>query len=59
MSTCGKCQREPNLKAAVAKVLGFSRQRVETESWTVFRSHFDLHPPRTEAKSDISWSRPA
>ncbi len=36
--------RYDNLKAAVARVLGFSRQRVETERWTVFRSHFDLQP---------------
>jgi transposase len=34
--------RYDNLKAAVARVLGFSRQRVETERWTAFRSHFDL-----------------
>lgn len=34
--------RYDNLKAAVAQVLGFSRQRVETERWTAFRSHFGL-----------------
>jgi hypothetical protein len=31
--------RYDNLKAAVAQVLGFSRQRVETERWIAFRSH--------------------
>jgi len=36
--------RYDNLKAAVAKVLGFSRQREETERWIAFRSHFDLQP---------------
>lgn len=30
--------RYDNLKPAVAKVLGFSRARVETERWTAFRS---------------------
>ncbi len=34
--------RYDNLKAAVAQVIGFSRQRVEAERWTAFRSHFDL-----------------
>lgn len=34
--------RYDNLKAAVARVLGLSRARVETERWTAFRSHFDL-----------------
>jgi transposase len=34
--------RYDNLKAAVAQVLGFNRQRVETERWTAFRSHFGL-----------------
>ncbi|WP_040815793.1 IS21 family transposase [Nocardia concava] len=34
--------RYDNLKAAVANVIGFSRQRVETERWTAFRSAFDL-----------------
>lgn len=34
--------RYDNLKAAVAQVLGFSRQRVETERWTAFRSHHSL-----------------
>jgi hypothetical protein len=36
--------RYDNLKAAVARVLGFSRQRVETERWTAFRSHWDIEP---------------
>ncbi|WP_201787315.1 hypothetical protein [Actinoplanes sp. TFC3] len=31
--------RYDNLKAAVARVLGFSRQRVKTARWTAFRSH--------------------
>lgn len=31
--------RYDNLKAAVAQVLGFNRQRMETERWTAFRSH--------------------
>jgi transposase len=34
--------RYDNLKAAVARVLGFSRRRVETEAWTAFRSHFGI-----------------
>jgi hypothetical protein len=32
--------RYDNLKAAVARVLGFTRQRVETARWTAFRSHY-------------------
>ncbi len=32
--------RYDNLRTAVAQVLGFSRQRVETARWTAFRSHF-------------------
>jgi len=36
--------RYDNLKAAVARVLGFSRQRVETERWTAFRSHWSIEP---------------
>jgi transposase len=34
--------RYDNLKAAVASVLGFSRQRVETDRWTAFRSHYGI-----------------
>jgi transposase len=34
--------RYDNLKAAVAQVLGFARQRVETERWTAFRSHYGI-----------------
>ncbi|GAB0102739.1 IS21 family transposase [Nocardia sp. JMUB6875] len=34
--------RYDNLKAAVASVLGFDRQRVETERWTAFRSAYDI-----------------
>ncbi len=34
--------RYDNLKAAVAQVIGFSRQRVEADRWVAFRSHFDL-----------------
>jgi hypothetical protein len=34
--------RYDNLKAAVASVVGFSRQRVETDRWTAFRSHFGI-----------------
>ncbi|OYO19830.1 IS21 family transposase [Enemella dayhoffiae] len=34
--------RYDNLKAAVAQVVGFSRQRVETERWTAYRSHYGL-----------------
>jgi hypothetical protein len=36
--------RYDNLKAAVAQVLGFTRQRVETSRWTAFRSHFAVDP---------------
>ncbi|MFD9040859.1 IS21 family transposase [Streptomyces bottropensis] len=34
--------RYDNLRAAVARVLGLSRARVEAERWTAFRSHFGL-----------------
>lgn len=34
--------RYDNLKAAVAQVIGFSQQRVETDRWIAFRSHFDV-----------------
>lgn len=34
--------RYDNLKAAVAQVIGFSRQRVETDRWVAFRSHFNV-----------------
>lgn len=34
--------RYDNLKAAVVKVLDFSRARVENERWLAFRSHFGL-----------------
>ena len=33
-----------DLKAAVAQVLGFARQRVETARWQAFRSHFTVDP---------------
>ncbi|GAA5091468.1 IS21 family transposase [Nocardia iowensis] len=32
--------RYDNLNAAVARVIGFSRLRVETDRWTAFRSHY-------------------
>ena len=34
--------RYDNLKAAVAQVIGFTRQRVETDRWVAFKSHYDL-----------------
>lgn len=34
--------RYDNLKAAVASVVGSSRQRVETDRWIAFRSHFGI-----------------
>jgi hypothetical protein len=34
--------RYDNLRSAVAKVLGFSQQRIETQRWTAFRSHCGL-----------------
>lgn len=34
--------RYDNLKAAVAQVLGFCRQRVEADRWVAFRSHLGL-----------------
>ncbi len=34
--------RYDNLKAAVANVIGFSRQRVEADRWTAFRSHYGI-----------------
>jgi len=36
--------RYDNLRSAVARVLGFSRQRVETARWTAFRSHLTPVP---------------
>lgn len=35
--------RYDNLKAAVAKVLGLSRARVEADRWIAFRSHYGLN----------------
>lgn len=60
--------RYDNLKAAVAKVVGFSRQRVETDRWTAFRSHWSIEafycqPGITGAhekggvEGDIGWFR--
>ena len=34
--------RYDNLKAAVASVIGFSRQRVEADRWTAVRSHYGI-----------------
>ena len=34
--------RYDNLKAAVAKVIGFARQRQENERWILFREHFGV-----------------
>lgn len=34
--------RYDNLRAAVERVLGFSRARVETDRWTAFRSHWGI-----------------
>ncbi|GAA4551893.1 IS21 family transposase [Amycolatopsis samaneae] len=36
--------RYDNLRAAVARVIGFSRQRVETDRWVAFRSHWGIEP---------------
>lgn len=36
--------RYDNLKAAVERVLGFSRGRVEADHWTVFREHWGVEP---------------
>lgn len=60
--------RYDNLKAAVANVIGFSRQRVETDRWTAFRSHWGIEvfycqPGITGAhekggvEGDIGWFR--
>ena len=60
--------RYDNLKAAVAQVIGFSRQRVETEKWVAFRSHYGFdafycQPGLTGAhekggvEGDIGWFR--
>lgn len=60
--------RYDNLKAAVAQVIGFSRQRVEAGRWVAFRSHYDLEafycqPGITGAhekggvEGDIGWFR--
>lgn len=35
--------RYDNLRAAVAQVLGFCRQRVEADRWVAFRSHYGLN----------------
>jgi hypothetical protein len=34
--------RIDNVKATVASVIGFSRQRVEADRWTAFRSHYGI-----------------
>lgn len=34
--------RYDNLKAAVAKVIGFTRERRENERWVAFREHYSL-----------------
>ncbi|WP_416069978.1 IS21 family transposase [Streptomyces sp. ME01-18a] len=40
-----RCQiRYDNLKAAVERVLGFSRGRIEAERWTMFRSYWGVEP---------------
>lgn len=60
--------RYDNLKAAVASVIGFSRQRVEADRWTAFRSHYGIEafycqPGITGAhekggvEGDIGWFR--
>lgn len=60
--------RYDNLKSAVARMLGFSRARVETDRWTAFRSHHDLdafscRPGKEGAhekggvEGDIGWFR--
>lgn len=60
--------RYDNLKAAVARVIGFSRQRVEADRWTAFRSHYGIEafycqPGITGAhekggvEGDIGWFR--
>lgn len=36
--------RYDNLRAAVERVLGFSRGRVETDRWTAFRSPWGIEP---------------
>lgn len=57
-----------NLKAAVAQVIGFSRQRVETDRWIAFCSHWDIDPwycqPGQEGahekggvEGDVGWFR--
>jgi len=56
------------LKSAVASVIGFSRQRVETDRWIAFRSHYGLEafycqPGLTGAhekggvEGDVGWFR--
>ena len=60
--------RYDNLKAAIASVIGFSRQRVEADRWTAFRSHYGIEafycqPGITGAhekggvEGDIGWFR--
>lgn len=48
--------RYDNLKAAVAQVVGFSRQRVETERWTAYRSHYGLEGLGPRAPTAQAWS---
>jgi hypothetical protein len=60
--------RYDNLKAAVSRVLGFTRYRQEADRWTAFRSHYDLEPfycqPGIEGahekggvEGDVGWFR--
>ncbi|MFC7593429.1 IS21 family transposase [Nonomuraea antimicrobica] len=60
--------RYDNLKAAVARVLGFSRARVETPCWTAFREHYGIEPfycrpgkqgahEKGGVEGDIGWFR--
>jgi transposase len=53
--------RYDNLKAAVERVLGFSRGRVEADRWTVFREHWGIEPfycrPGIEAPTRRAGSR--
>lgn len=57
-----------NLKAAVASVIGFSRQRVETDRWVAFCSHWQIDPwycqpglkgahEKGGVEGDIGWFR--
>ena len=49
--------RYDNLKAAVASVIGFSRQRVEADRWTAVRSHYGIEAFYASPESKVRRGR--